>query len=453
MKKEIPLVSRWRVIQNAFKFVENPIPILSDFLDEFGDTFYFYAGAMQKSLVTTNPKVIQHVLQKNHRNYRKSAIQTEQLASYAGNGLLTSDGPYWLQQRRLIQPGFHRNKIASLADILNEVIEQSFDELDELVKTKQPFDFAHFMMEVTFKSVAKSLFSSSVSDEELNTLAENLTKIQEFFIREVRQPYLTWYFQLSGMQKAHIHLAEESKQIIQRIIDERRATNSSHDDLLDMLLSSRYEDTGEGMTDQQLLDEAIIIFVAGHETSANALAWFFYLIARHPNELEKIKEEVQSVICNNTPTFSDLPKMEYTKWCIEETMRLYPPAWITDRVTVEDDEVDGISIPKGTVIAAFIYGTHHSEALWDNPEQFIPERFSKENKKERPSYAYLPFGGGPRLCIGNNFAMMEMQLVVIRLLQRYRFELVKEHKVEIQPMITLRPRNGIMMRVFDNDEL
>lgn len=447
MNKEIPLVSRWRAIQNVFQFVENPIPTLTGFLEEFGDTYYFYAGAMNKSIVTANPKVIQHVLQKNHRNYKKSHLQTEQLASFAGKGLLTSDGPYWLKQRRLIQPGFHRAKIASLADIVNEVIEQSFDELDELAKSQQPFDFAHFMMELTFKVVARSLFSTSVTEDEMNTLAENLTQIQEFFIKKVRQPYLAWYFQLSGLQKAHFLLADDSKQIILRIINERRASNVSHDDLLDMLLSSRYEDTGEGMTDQQLLDEALIIFVAGHETSANALAWLFYLISNHPAALEKLRKESKDILNNKTPTFADLPSMDYSKWCIEEAMRIYPPAWITDRISIEDDEVDGVFIPKDTMLALFIYGTHHSKSLWENPEQFIPERFSKENKSQRPAYAYLPFGGGPRLCIGNNFAMMEMQLVLNRLIERYNFELVKTHEVSAKPMITLRPKNGIMMNV------
>ena len=447
MSKNIQVVPRWKTIANIFKILENPIPVLTGFLEEFGETYYLYAGGMNKTMVTTNPKIIQHVLQKNHRNYTKTPVQTKQLAKFAGKGLLTSEGPYWLQQRRLIQPGFHRHKIASLADIMNEVIIQSFKEFDEYANSQQSIDMAHVMMEIAFKAVAKSLFSTSVTDEEMNMLAKNLTEIQEYFIKEVRQPFLHWYFQMSGKQKAYIQLADDSKQIILRIIHERRTSGKSHDDLLDMLLASRYEDTGEGMTDQQLLDEALIIFVAGHETSANALAWIFYLLSNHPKELEKLRNEAKSVLPNNVPTFLDLPKLEYGKWCIEEAMRLYPPAWITDRVALEDDEVDGIQIPKGMVVVPFIYGTHHSKNLWDNSEQFIPERFSKENKKQRPTYAYLPFGGGPRLCIGNNFAMMEMQLVVTHLIQRYDFELVKEHAVKIKPMITLRPKDGIMMKI------
>jgi len=447
MTKTIQLVPRWRSIQNISQFVENPIPILSEFIMDYGDTYYFYLGAIAKCMVTTNPKVIQHVLQKNHRNYKKTPLQTEHLAKFAGKGLLTSDGPYWLKQRRLIQPGFHRSKIASLVDIINKIIVQYFDKFDDYANSQQPFDIAHLMMEFAFKAVAKSLFSTSVSKEEIDLLAKNITEIQTYFIREVRQPYLNWYFQLSGMQKAHILLADKSKEIILRIINERKKSNETHDDLLDMLLSSRYEDTGQGMTDKQLLDEVIIIFVAGHETSANALAWFFYLIAKHPRALDKVRKEAWDILNKKVPTFEDLPRLEYGKCCIEETMRLYPPIWITERSAIEDDVVDGIPIPKGTTVVPYIYGTHHSKELWENPAQFIPERFSKENKKQHTSYAYLPFGGGPRFCIGNNFAMTEMQLITTQLIQRYDFEIVESHIVEARPVITLRPMDGIVMKV------
>lgn len=447
MTKIIQQVPRWRTVQNISNFVENPIPVLSEFVKDYGDTYYFYIGAMSKYMLTTNPKVIQHVLQKNHRNYTKTPLQTEQVAKFAGKGLLTSDGPYWLKQRRLIQPGFHRDKIAALADIINEIINQYFKKFDDYVISQQAFDMAHVMMEFAFKAVAKSLFSASVSDEEIDELAKNLTEVQAYIVREVRQPYLKWYFQLSGMQRAHILLADKSKEIILRIINERRNSNEAHDDLLDMLMSSRYEDTGKGMTDEQLLDEAIIIFVAGHETSANALAWFFHLIVKHPDALDKARSEAQAILNNSAPTYMGLPKLEYGRWCIEETMRLYPPVWITERAAIEDDEVDGIRIPKGTTVAPYIYGTHHSKELWDNPTQFIPERFSKEHRKHHTAYSYLPFGGGPRFCIGNNFAMMEMQLITTQLMQRYDFEIDESHIVEIKPVITLRPKDGIMMKV------
>jgi cytochrome P450 len=443
----ISQVPRWRCVQNISKFVDNPIPVLSKFQEEFGDTYYFYLGAVAKCMITSNPKVIQHVLQKNHRNYKKTPLQTEYLARYAGKGLLTNDGTDWLKQRRLIQPGFHKSKITALAQIINTIIVEYVEKIDAYAQSQQSFDITHMMMEFAFKAVAKSLFSTSVSDEEINNLAKNITKIQTYFIKEIRQPYLKWYFQISGLQKAHILLSEKSKEIILQIINERKNSNKTHNDLLDMLLSTRYEDSGEGMTDQQLLDEVIIIFVAGHETSANALTWFFYLIAKHPTVLDKARKEAQTVLKGRVPTFMDLNNLEYGKCCIDETMRLYPPIWITERAAIEDDSVDEISIPKGTIVVPYIYGVHTSKKLWENPEQFNPERFSVDNKKLHTNYSYLPFGGGPRFCIGNNFALMEMQLLTTQLIQRYDFEIVKSHIVEAKPIITLRPKDGIMMTV------
>jgi cytochrome P450 len=215
-----------------------------------------------------------------------------------------------------------------------------------------------------------------------------------------------------------------------------------------MLLDARYEDTGEGMNEKQLLDETLILFVAGHETSANALTWTWYLLSQHPEAVVKIRREIVEKIGDRPPEFADLPKLEYLTQVIEESMRLFPPAWITDRVAVDDDQYNGIDIPKGIAVVTYIYGAHHSPDYWPEPEKFIPERFSKENKKKQAPFSYLPFGGGPRLCIGNNFAMMEMQLALARLVPRYDFQLAEGQSIELQPLITLRPKNGIMMK-FD----
>jgi cytochrome P450 len=212
-----------------------------------------------------------------------------------------------------------------------------------------------------------------------------------------------------------------------------------------MLLDARYEDTGEGMNDQQLFEECAILFVAGHETSANALAWTWYLLAQHPDVVQKAREELATVLGDRQPTFEELPKLEYLSQIIEESMRVYPPAWITDRIAAEDDEWNGIKIAKGVVVVTYFYGAHHSPNYWQNPEQFDPERFSKENKKQHIPFAYSPFGGGPRLCIGNNFAIMEMQLVLATMLRAYNFELIPNQTVIPQPLITLRPKTGIWM--------
>lgn len=214
-----------------------------------------------------------------------------------------------------------------------------------------------------------------------------------------------------------------------------------------MLLETRYEDTGEGMTDQQLLEESLILFVAGHETSANALAWTWYILCQHPEVVEKIRAEIKTVLGDQTPTFETITQLEYLHQVIQESMRLYPPAWITDRIPIEDDECEGHFLPKDKIVGIYIYGVHHSPLYWPDPEKFDPARFTKEEIKNRPAYAYLPFGGGPRFCIGSNFAMMEMQLILSRMIQRFDIELVPDQMIELSPLITLRPKNGIHVQV------
>jgi len=255
------------------------------------------------------------------------------------------------------------------------------------------------------------------------------------------------WFYLTGKSKRQFKLSQESRAIILRIIQERRASGKSHNDLLDMLLATRYEDTNEGMTDKQLLDESLILFVAGHETSANALAWAFYLLCKNPDATEKIRAEYKQVVGNRKVEFSDFPKLKYTTQVIQETMRIYPPAWITDRLANEPDDIKDYHIPKDRMFAIYIYGLHHSKKYWKKPEKFLPERFEKENMKGKPAFAYMPFGGGPRLCIGNNFAMMEMQLVILELLKRYNFELMKNQKIEAMPYVTLQPKYGIQIKL------
>lgn len=447
MSKKIPLIPRSTTLYNAFRFVKNPLPVLNEFVKEKGEIFEMYMGGFTKAIFTTDPDIVQHVMQKNNRNYRKSEIQTKMIAQFAGQGLLTSEGSYWLRQRRLIQPGFHRAKLAALSDVMLKVVQESWNELDKIAASNKPFDLSLEMTKMAFQVVAKSLFTTSVSDEELITLSDNIQEIQEYIVKRLRQPYLIPWFYLTGKSKRQFKISEESRTIILRIIQERRASDKSHDDLLDMLLSARYEDNGEGMTDTQLLDESLILFVAGHETSANALAWAFYLLCKNPEATRKIREEYEEVVGDRKVEFSDFPKLKFTTQVIQETMRIYPPAWITDRLANEAEDIKDYHIPKDRMFAIYIYGLHHSKKYWNEPEKFKPKRFEKENMKGKPSFAYMPFGGGPRLCIGNNFAMMEMQMVILELVKRYNFELEENQTIEAMPYVTLQPKYGIKMKI------
>jgi len=442
---KFPQIPRSKTILNVLKFVKNPIPILMENVEEYGDTFFFHMGGVRYSVLSTNPDFNQHVLQKNNKNYIKSFLQTDLLARYVGDGLLTPNGDYWLRQRRLIQPGFHRKKIANLTEIINPVIDDYFKILD--LKKDEPIDICDVMMELTFTIIAKSMFSTGVNEKDVNTLGENISAVQKFLVKQIRQPYLNWWFGLSGQEKKHVALTGISSKIILDIINERKQTKAPHDDLLDMLLASKYSDTGEGMTEKQLIDESVILFVAGHETTANAMAWIYYLLSQNPQVVEKLRQEYRENLEGEMPSFEDLKNLTYTKKVINEGMRLYPPAWITDRVALEDDEVNGIKIPKGTMIMNFIYGAHRDPKYWTEPNKFMPERFDEENMKQMHNFNYFPFGGGPRLCIGNNFAMMEMQLILAYMIPRYDFSLVPNQEIIAQPLVTLRPKNGILLNL------
>jgi cytochrome P450 len=441
-----PIVPRGPTFLKAARFIHNPIPILDEHVQKYGGTYTFFMGGMRKSIVTADPEFVNHILQKNHRAYEKSALQTDILSQYIGHGLLTAKGDYWLRQRRLIQPGFHKQRLEGLTKLMVDEANEYFDQIAHRVGTKgMEVDIYTEMNILTFRIIAKTLFSTSLKEDRLQRLRWLIEHVQSFIIREVRQPFLHWWFILSGQIKKHIKLAHQSFDIIGEMVDFRKKDDGRYSDLLNMLLGARYEDTGEGMSRQQLIEEALILFTAGHETSANALSWAVSLLAQHPNIAVRIDDEIQHVLGEREIVTADLNQLMYTRQVIEETMRLYPPAWVTDRVSLVDDSFGDFDVPAGTLYILYLYGLHRSPKYWENPDQFQPDRFSVKKKDTFPKLAYKPFGAGPRLCIGNHFAMMEMQVILAEFYRRFQVELLVEP--EMAPMITLRPRDGVRVRL------
>lgn len=385
-------------------------------------------------MLTRDAEIIKHLLRKNHRNYNKSKIQTKFLSKYVGKGLLTSSGEYWLKQRRLIQPAFHKEKLQRLVAIMDKTIEKQLSNLPENTN----IDTYPIMNELAFHVVAKSLFNYSSDENTMHRLQKIIETLQGFIIREIRQPHKQWWYNVSGLVKKHLVLVKESREIINKVIEERRNSDKEHDDLLDMLLKAKYEDDGTSMTNEQLIDEILIFFVAGHETTANALTFTFQLIAKNPEVYQKVLAEIDAIDETLSP-MEKIGKLSYVKNCVEESMRLYPPAWITDRVAIEGDSFGDYTVEKGTMIGISFYELHRNSAYWKHPNDFIPERFSDENRKEITNY-YFPFGAGPRMCIGNNFAMYEMMLSVYQMLKKYNIKTNQQH-IEISPLITLKPIN------------
>ncbi|MCH9660777.1 MAG: cytochrome P450 [Bacteroidetes bacterium] len=426
---------------NAEAIRKNPIPFHREFFERYGDTFSVRLGRKKYLMLSRDKEVVSYILRKNHKNYYKSKIQTNFLSKYLGHGLLTINGEQWLKQRRLIQPAFHKEKMQALVGLMQETIE---DQLKDLLVGREE-DVFPVMNELAFSVVGKSLFHVSISEKRLKRLQQIIEQVQEFLVKEVRLPHKNWWFKITGQVAKHLSLSEESRDILKEIIDARKSSQDAHDDLLDMLLATRYEDTGEPMTTATLIDEISILFVAGHETTANALSYISWLLARHPEIQEKVRSEVCQVQQETENPIEQINKLTYTKAVIDESMRLYPPAWITDRENLEDDNLAGYTIRKDTLVGISFYELHRHPEYWKNPDVFIPERFLGEDKKETAGI-YYPFGAGPRLCIGLGFAVYEMVLATAFLVRRYSLSTTQE-TIETNPLITLKPK-GVKVR-FD----
>jgi cytochrome P450 len=435
--KSFPTVSAFKVLKNRKSILKNPLPFHHNNFNKLGDTFKVQIGPSGSILFTRSAAYIRQVLQKRHKKYHKSTLQTRDLAKYIGQGLLTSNGEHWQTHRRMVQPAFHKKKLEGLLSTMNGAIQKEL----QRIEPSSTQDIYPLMGDLAFEVVAQSLFSRDDIQEQMADLKEITDINQQMLIKEMRQPFMNWWFNLSGEIKRHLGYSKQARQILNGIIEDRIASANEKDDLLDMLLKARYED-GTSMSREQLIDEVLILFTAGHETTANALSFTLFLLASNPEKQQKAFENVAGVDLNSNNPMEMLSKLSYVKQCIEEGMRLYPPAYYIDRMAIEEDVWDEHRIPKDSMILLAIYELHRDARFWDRPEEFFPERFEPENKKDFQEY-YYPFGAGPRMCVGNNFAMYEMILTVATLLKKYELS-SKTQEVEINPLISLKPKEVVL---------
>ncbi len=414
------------------------------FLDaalRYGEVVRLRMG-VHRAYLLSHPEHIKHVLQDNFLNYVKSPPRIEKIKPLFGEGLTTSEGEAWRRQRHLIQPGFHRERIAGLTTAITDAATAMVDHWRTMAA--KPIDVAAEMLQLTRGIALKALFSTDLKNETaavdraLTIVLEHINRTAWALINlPERLPTLrTRRFQ---------HALSVLDTFVYRMIAERRDNGRGNDDLLAMLLNARDEETGEGMSDRQLRDEVMTMFVAGHQTTANVLAWTWYLLSKNPEIERRLQAELVRVLGNRTPTYRDVPQLTYTRMVIEEAMRLYPPTWITARRPVEADTISGYHIPANSVVLLSPYVTHHHPTFWESPEGFDPDRFTPKQVAERPRYAYFPFGGGPRVCVGRSLALVEAQLIVATVAQKYRLVLVPGYPVEPQAMMTLQPRHGVLM--------
>ncbi|TDQ32281.1 cytochrome P450 [Zeaxanthinibacter enoshimensis] len=420
------------MFRNRKQILENPLPFHRKHFDDLGDTFKVEVSFGRNIIFTCNANIIRHALQQNHKNYRKSELQTEDLARYIGKGILTAEGEHWRVHRRMIQPAFHKKKLHLLLRTMLLVIREELGRIEPRKTT----DIFPLMGDLAFQVVAQSLFSRADIRTRMNKLQEITERNQQMLIREMRQPYLKWYFRLSGKITKHMDMAEQGRDILNGIIEERIESGEEKNDLLDMLLQARYED-GSAMSRQQLIDEVLILFTAGHETTANALSFALHLLASNPGKQEKLYEEVRATDWEESDPLDLLGKLSYTKQCIEEALRLYPPVYVIDRVAKEQDSIEGLELRKNTLLLMSVYELHRSEEFWEQPEEFIPERFDPGRNLNHSAY-YYPFGAGPRMCVGNNFAMYEMVMVLSMLVKEFRIT-TPQPTLTLNPLISLKP--------------
>jgi cytochrome P450 len=409
----------------------------------YGDTYQIDLAYLQL-YVTSNPDLIKQILQTNHKNYVKS-LAYDKLKMGLGNGLVTSEGDYWRKQRRLSQPVFYKNNLENLFVDMGRTTTEFLNTMEQLRGSE--LDISKLMMEITATIVLRSLFNVEES-QSLDKIYESVEVMQRYIIKHVQSPIFSPLYYLTSSHQEFKMSMKNMDDLVYGMMHERRESGEKKADLLQMLMDVEDADTGEKMTDLQLRDELITLFSAGHETSANTLGWTFYMLAQHPEIVEKIRAEVNRILPNKEmPTFEQLREMTYTEQVINEGMRLFPPAWVIGRRALEDDEFEGFEIKKDVNILCEIYLMQRSEKLWDKPDEFNPDRFSAEAVKARPRHHFVPFGAGPRMCIGNHFAMMEMQLLMATIVQRFDFSVVESHKVELDALITLRPKYGIKLKI------
>jgi cytochrome P450 len=436
-------VSLWRVLRGH---VEDPLARWNRIRERYGDVSRYRYG-LDDSHFLTHPEGARRVLQENVGNYTKEHPSYALLRRLLGNGLLTSEGSFWLRQRRLAQPAFHRQRIAAMAEQMTRAALDLAGEWESRARSGEPFSMLEEMSRLTLRIVADALFgtglpakASSVR-EAWDVLGRQMA--ERFSRRRLLPPILP-----TSYDRAFRRARRAMFEVVDQIVAEKRARGSESPDLLSLLMSAKDEETGEQMTDGQLRDEVVTMVLAGHETTAVALSFTWALLDQHPGAREKLREELASVLGGRTPGAADVPRLAYTRAVIDEAMRLYPPAYILFRRVKEDDVVCGHRIHRGGVVVMTPMVFHRHPSFWDRPDEFLPDRWADEDAaNRRPRFAFMPFSGGPRQCIGNNFAILEAVLILATLQQRFAPRLAEGYLLQPEYGVTLRPSGGLPMQM------
>jgi cytochrome P450 len=427
------------LVGNLPEFRNNPLDFFLGCAREYGDIVHYRILNINVYLLN-HPDLIEYVLSKNHRNFIKGRILRAN-RMLLGNGLFTSEGDDWGRQRRLVQPAFHRDRIVTYARVITAYTER----LTATWLNGETRDITIEMKRLTMEIIAKTLFDADISNE-AGIMGNALRIFLEEFVARTRTGMLIpEHIPTPGnlrLQKAIRQLDE----IVFRMIQQRRMSGKVHDDLLAMLLEAQ-DEHGIRMSDQQLRDEVMTLLLAGHETTALALTWTWYLLAKHPQVEKRLLAELDQVLDGHSPEITDIPYLRYTDFVLKEALRLYPPVWALPRSALKECKIGGYTIPAGSSISISQWVVHHDPRYFDEPDGFKPQRWENDLTKRLPAFAYFPFGGGPRQCLGYSFANMEALLIIASIASRFHFSLVPDHPVIPWASISLNPKFGIKVMI------
>jgi cytochrome P450 len=430
-------------INNLFQLKYSPIAFNLRLYREYGDLVSYYVGPYIVHQIA-HPDYARYVLQENYRNYTRGVFYGG-FKPIMGKGLLTTDGDDWFYHRRIAQPSFHRPVIQSYLPRMTAAVTARLDKWESLARTGEPVDVLPEMMRISLSMLGSTLFDTDLGDVEPKIRWAILTWLEAMikYHGSLNEMLPDWapLPQRFKLRKARAILDE----LIGDIIKEHYLGLRGNSDFISKLMDTPDERTGRKLTATELRDEVMTSFMAGHETVGTSLGWAMYAIAKYPEVRRQLEAELAQVLNGRTPTLADLPNLPYSLMVAQETLRVYPPIFMFPRDVIEPDEIGGFHIPAKSSVFLASYTIHRHPEFWDNPEAFDPENFTPAKITARPRFTYLPFGAGPRQCIGNNFAMQELQLAIAMVVQRFRLELLAGHPVEPTPgLLSLRPRYGIM---------
>lgn len=405
------------------ELVRDPLSFFLTLARQYGD-IVCYRSIGEPAYLINHPDLAKHILQDNNRNYTKDTYSNHLFRTVVSDGLLTSEGETWLKQRRLMQPAFHQKRLAEFDELIASATQSMLDRWQGYCERQEPVYISQEMSALTLTITIRILFGVDIGDE-INRVGQAVDMGSALLEKPTNPRF-----------KESVGIISE---VVSQIIAERRQSTAEANDLLFTLLNTRDVETGEGMDDRQLHDQVMTLLLAGYETTASALTWTWYLLARHPRAVQKLRAEAERVLQGRTPTYADTENLVYTLCVFKEGLRLYPSAWVLGRKAIENDVLNGYTIPAGAVLAISPYTIHRHPDFWENPEDFEPERFLPENAVGRHHFAFIPFGGGPRQCIGNNLALLEAQLIIPMVLQQFDVLLTDQQPMKPEAHFVLRP--------------